>query len=325
MTAQMAWKANRPWAAAGFLASTSLFLLLFLNWQSQLRGIEESAGTGLSSIASPAPTWFWKSRSVLPSYTVARPSRGPATNHADRRVVRTGELEITVADPLRAADQLRAVASELSGFVVSSKVSGQDEQMQSAEVTLRIPAGHFDEARARAKAVAASVEEDTVEARDVTSDYVDQEAVLRNTRAEEQQYLLVLKRTASVGDVLEVTAKLAEVRARVDKQQAELNSLHGQVEMSVLTTRITALADVRVFGIRWRPLYKAKLAFRGALTALAGYGDFLVGLLVNLPVILVWCFTIVALLKAGWLVLVRIVLLFFPALRAWRRRPVPAA
>jgi len=341
-----AWKANRHWVAAGFLASTSLFLLLiFLTWRNERLGIEQSRAAGLSA----ATTWDlrsqWSGRSILPvSFSrkqerSARYARGVAggvpggvaslaatprpsiADVTDRQVVRSGTLEIIAADPLLAADQLRNLATHLSGFVVSSKISGSDERMQSAEVIVRIPAVRFDEMRAQVRAVARSVEQDAVEARDVTREYVDQEALLRNAHAQEEQYLVILKRATSVQDVLEVTSKLTEVRGHIDELQTALNSLHNQVEMSLLTVNVTAMADARVFGIRWRPLYKAKLSLRDALSAMADYGDSMMALVVNLPVIAIWAFTIVAFLKVGWIALRRIVLLFFPALSTWVHRP----
>jgi hypothetical protein len=338
---------HRHWLAAGFLFSTGLFLLLIiLNWRSEQRGINQQRATGLS-----ATTWdmrsSWSERTVLPPSkqsarmgmdnasgiiggmtkrirSVRFEPRDASSAEPERLVIRSGTLEIIATDPLQAAEQLRNLATHLSGFVVSSKVSGSDERMQSAQVTVRIPADHFEEARSQVRAIAKSVEQDMVEARDVTREYVDQEAALRNARAEEQQYLLILKRAASVKDVLEVSSKLAEVRAQIDELQTDLRSLHSQVEMSLLTTNVTAMAEAQVFGIRWRPLYKAKLSLRGALSSVADYGDSMVELLVNLPVIAIWGFTILALLKVGWIVLRRIVLLFFPSLGTWFRRPMQA-
>lgn len=346
--ARTAWNANRHWVAAAFLASTSLFLLLiYVTWQNERRGIDQIA-TGPSSSTRDSRS-HWSQRSLLPlsrfrqrvrmvDYALGMvggvvggvgtaaftPRLASSGESADRQVIRSGTLEIIATDPLLAAEQLRNLAARLSGFVVSSKVSGSDERMQSAQVIVRIPAEHFDEARAQVRAVAKSVEQDIVEARDVTREYGDQEAALRNALAEEQQYLQILKRAASIKDVLEVTSKLAEVRTHIDELQADLRSLHHQVEMSLLTTNITAMAEAQVFGIRWRPLYKAKLSLRGALSAIADYGDSMVELVVNLPVIGIWVFTILALLKVGWMVLRRIVLLFFPALGRWLRRPAQA-
>ena len=351
-----AWNASRHWLATGFLACTILFLLLmFVNWQNEQRGIALQKATGLTSISMESAS-AWHQKSILPWSSTGRHVRSgldsvsgsaggmiggvlgsvpgsvrlavngsqPATplENTERMVVRTGTLEIIVVDPLQAAEQLRGLATHLSGFVVSSRVTGSDERTRSAQVTVRIPAKYFDEARTRVRRIAKAVEQDTSEARDATREYVDKEASLRNARAEEAQYLEILKRAAAVKDILEVSSKLAEVRGRIDESEADLRFLHHQVEMSLLTTNISAVAQAQVFGVHWRPLYEAQLSLRGALVGMADYADAMVALLLNLPVVVIWGFTIVALLKVGWMVLRRIVLLFFPGLTTWLRRPV---
>src|SRR5262249_4367753 len=150
---------------------------------------------------------IWRQQDILPSFHTRRrvavdyvrgtaggvvgglapvaltPRLAASTDGADHQVIRSGTIEIMATDPLQAAEQLRNLATDFSGFVVSSKVSGSDERMQSAQVIVRIPAEHFDEAR-QVRAIAKSVEQDLVEARDVTREYADQEAALRNARAE---------------------------------------------------------------------------------------------------------------------------------------------
>lgn len=329
-----AWKANRHWLAAGFLASTGLFLLLmFVNWQNEHRGIATQKATGLASIDWDK-TAQWSLKNIPVDYVTvggvpggvrsASVEERPVSSgdHIDRQIIRSGTLEIIATDPSHEAEQLRILATHFSGFVVSSKITGSDQRMRSAEVTMRIPAEYFDRAREQVRATAKAVEQETVEARDVTREYVDQEATLRNCLAEEAQYLTILKRATAVNDVLEVSSKLAEVRGRISQLEADLRLLHHEVEMSLLTINITAMAEAQVFGIRWRPLYKAKLSLRSALTALADYVDSIVELLLNLPAVVMWGFTIVALLKVGWIVLRRVVLLFFPGLTAWLRRRV---
>jgi hypothetical protein len=56
---------------------------------------------------------------------------------------------------------------------VSSTVSGNDERTRSAQVTVRIPAKYFDEARRQVRKIAKTVEQDTFEGRDATREYVD--------------------------------------------------------------------------------------------------------------------------------------------------------
>jgi len=336
------WNANRHWVAAGFL--TSFLLLMFLSWRSELRGMANQHATGLSAIAvSPLPIFLPRSRHQAPvDMARSRSTLGdlpdtvrhvveegdvPSAYDADkddtrRQVIRSGTLEIIAADPLQAAENLRNLAIRVSGFVVNSQVSGSNEQTRSARVTIRIPAERFDEARAQVRQFAISVEEDSVEARDVTREYVNQNATLHNYQAEKAQYLTILKRAAATKDILEISSKLAEVSGRIEALEADLRFLRNQVEMSLLTTNITALADARVFGLRWRPLYKAKLSLRGALSGLADYGGSMVDLFLNVPLLAIWTVTLLALLKVGWVVLRSLVLLFFPGLGKWLRRPV---
>ena len=202
-----AWSANRHWVAAGFLASTSLFLLLmFANWSNEHRGIEAQKAAGLSSSAWYPPL-LAQQKTMLSSLRLkehaqpdtdkaygklgavpggidgisadARP--GSPVDNIDQQVIRSSTLEIMVTDPLRAAEQLRNLAAQFSGFVVSSTVNGSDQRARSAQVIMRIPAERLDEARAQVRTtIAKSVEQDTIEVRDVTREYVDQQAKLRS-------------------------------------------------------------------------------------------------------------------------------------------------
>jgi Domain of unknown function (DUF4349) len=254
-----------------------------------------------------------------PPAAVAYNSRSNASSEiTERQVIRTGSLEIIASDPLQAAEQLRNLAANFSGFVVSSNVNGSEEGTRFAQVS--IPAEHFDEARAQVRKIAKTVEQDTTEARDVTRESANQEAALRNARAEEAQYLAILKRAAAVKDVLEVSSKLAEVRGRIEELEGDLQFLHHQVEMSLLTISIRGLAVAQAFGLHWRPLYEAKVALRGALAGMADYADDMVALFLNVPLIAIWGLTIVALIKIGWLALRSTARVFFPGSTLWLRR-----
>lgn len=318
-----AWKANRHWVAGGFLLSTGLFLLfMYITWRDEQRGIAEQRATGLAAPAEPTNVWAFARLSSAPMAATAKGKQFlPGVESADRQIVRTGKLDIAVADPLRAAEQLREIATRLSGFVSSSTASGTDARTRSATVALRVPASRFNDARAEIRSIASSIERDSIEARDVTREVVDQEAALRNYKAEEAQYLQILKRAAAVKDVLEVTAKLADVRGRIDKLDAEMRLLRHEVQLALLETNITPDTDAQVFGIPWRPLYRAKMSFREALAGLTSYMDEMLALVLKLPVIVLWAVTVVALIKLGWIVFRRIVLLFFPGAPVFSREP----
>ena len=136
------------------------------------------------------------------------------------------------------------------------------------------------------------MENEKIEAEDVTRQYVDQAASLRNLRAEEQQYLSILKQAKKVGDTLDVNGKLSDVRGQIEQQQAEFQALSKQIETVAITISLRTEAEARVLGLNWRPLYEMKLALRDGLDGLATYATSMMALVFFLPAIVLWLGTI---------------------------------
>jgi hypothetical protein len=286
--------------------------------------LERSASlgaTGLGAVAGPislrqGPSW----QRMPSSNREAQPPRsisvhlGGETARANlaeaREVIRTSSLDLIVVSPDRTAEKIRIIADRFGGYLESSQVNrNQDSPM--ASITIRIPAARSDDARAEIRKLAARVESETAEAKDVTKEYVDRQARLRNLRAEEEQYLAIMKHTTSVKDTLEVSGKLSEVRGEIETERAEFDALSKQVEMVALSVQLGAPADAQVLGLNWRPLYELKLAFRNGLEGLASYASFAVSVLFYLPAILLWALTLLATGAAGWRILLWARRLFF--------------
>ena len=77
---------------------------------------------------------------------------------------------------------------------------------------VRIPAEEFEDVRSKIHELGIRVQSENLQAQDVTKQYVDQGARLRNLQAQELQYLGILKSAKTVKDTLEVSEKLEEVR-----------------------------------------------------------------------------------------------------------------
>jgi hypothetical protein len=98
----------------------------------------------------------------------------------DRKLVRTGGMDLVVKNPGESAEKIRQLADRMGGFLQSSQVTGRSNSM-SASVTIRVPAARLEEARLEIRKLGLRVEADRLEAQDVTKDYVDREARLRNS------------------------------------------------------------------------------------------------------------------------------------------------
>lgn len=213
---------------------------------------------------------------------------------ATRKIIRTAFLEIEVKDPSAGLEQVHAIADRVGGYLMSSQVNGGPDAPAGA-IVLRVPVTRFDEALKEIKKLADRVESEKIEATDVTQDYVDREAALRNLRAEESQYLLIMKRARSVTETLEVSGKLSEVRGKIEQQQAEFLSLSKQIETVAISVSLVPTAETQVFGIHWRPLYSVKVAARRGMDGLASFVGTFTAIIFMLPTILLWvAFIIIA-------------------------------
>jgi Domain of unknown function (DUF4349) len=218
---------------------------------------------------------------------------------ADRKIVRTGALELTVKSPADAAEQIRRMAESMGGYLETAQITGTRET-PTADITIRVPAAHFEDAKAQIRKLGVRVESEKTDARDMTRQYVDMEARLRNLRAEEVQYLTIMKSAYKISDLLEVEQRLSEVRGQIEQQQAEFQTLSKQVETVAISISLRTLADTQVFGLNWRPLYQLKLAVRNGLDALADYATTIAAILFYVPVILAWSVTILLATVMAW-------------------------
>ena len=260
------------------------------------------ASTGRESLAltDTSPVSLPSAGPVAAAIQSAAPGTAKApTATTDRKIVRTGALELTVNSPADAAEQIRRMAESMGGYLEAAQIGGTKEA-PTADVTIRVPAAHFEDAKAQIRKLAARVESEKTDAQDVTRQYVDMEARLRNLRAEETQYLTILKSAYKVTDLLEVTQKLSEVRGQIEQQQAEFQTLSKQIETVAITISLRSLADTQVFGLNWHPLYELKVAARNGLEAMADYAAAMAAILFYVPVVLAWTLTILLAAVIGW-------------------------
>ena len=241
----------------------------------------------------------------------------PAQPAVDRKMVRTSSVDLIVQKPGETAEKIRGLAEGMGGFLVSSEIRGGPDAA-SGSLTIRVPAARFEEARAEIRKLGLKVEREKVEAQDVTRQYVDQDASLRNLRAEETQYLAILKQAHTVEDTLDVSEKLSAVRGQIEQQQAEFDALSKQIETVAITVGLRAEAEAQVFGLHWRPLYEMKLALRDGLDAVASYGVAMISIVFYLPAVLLWMVTLVVGGAVGWKLLRWVGRVFF----SWPRQTV---
>jgi len=204
---------------------------------------------------------------------------------ADRKLVRTWSIDLLVKSPAESDETILSLTEHVGGFLVRSQTNGAKDA-KNATLTIRVPVPRFREVAAEIRKLGLRVESEQMEAEDATMQYVDQQARLHNLRAQEAQYLTILRQAKTVKDTLDVSEKLNGVRGEIEQLQAEFEALSKQVETVAITVSLHSQAEANVFGLRWRPLYELKLAAAEGLEGLVDYATAMFSLVFYLPAIL---------------------------------------
>jgi len=214
----------------------------------------------------------------------------PANKLDDRKIVRTSTMDLEVKNAMESAEKIRALAESVGGFLVTSELGEQPAALSS--ITVRVPVDRLEEARKEIRQLATRIYSEKSEANDVTTDYVDREARLRNLRAQEAQYIALLKNAKTIKDTLDVSEKLDGVREDIDKQQAEFETLSRQVETVAISVTMSAESDAQVLGMHWRPWQTIKISSREGLESFGSYISTVTAAIFQLPAVLLWLATI---------------------------------
>ena len=282
------------------LVAVGLIILFFLIRPSGSLQTTGNTGSGEYTAGSLKYDYALDGSMAIPEFAPA-PSQDSSKSETntdeavvDRKVIRNGTLSLLVKKTEEAANQIKSFAKDLGGFVDNANIYEVSDTSKGGTVTIRVPAVKFDEAINRIKGLAIKVENEEINVQDVTDQFVDLEARLKNLKAAEEQYLAVLKQAYKVEDILKVHERLTDVRDSIERLAGRIQYLSRQVDMSSITVSLTEEADVKVFGIIWRPLTNLKQAFRSMLEGLADYVDAVVGFILSLPVLILWLATVIA-------------------------------
>lgn len=148
---------------------------------------------------------------------------------AQKKIIRTGEIRIQVDDLKKTSTEITNKVNAIGGYVESESLS---ENYSNSR--LRVPA---DKLQAFTEYVEKTFEVQGKDffSDDITDAYVDNEARLNNMKAEEKQYLEIMKKVETVEDTLKVQNELFRVRGEIEALEARQKLWDKEVGFSSVT------------------------------------------------------------------------------------------
>ncbi|CAN5631320.1 hypothetical protein BH24ACT26_BH24ACT26_03590 [soil metagenome] len=195
------------------------------------------------------------------------PSLGPS-------VIKTAQVELSVApSELQSAVQdATVVAGRFGGFVASTQID--EDGSSHGTVVLRVPAESFEQALRDLRALG-DVEAETLSGQDVSQEFVDLQARLRNWQSQEAVLLRLMDRSRSVSDTIRVQGELSGVQLQIERLRGRLNFLEDQTAFGTITATFTgggaAPAQPTTLARAWNEAVDAALAVVAAIIVGAGF------------------------------------------------------
>ncbi len=213
----------------------------------------------------------------------------------DRKVIRQASLQLHASDTRATFDEIVRLTESVGGFVANANVfpfEGEDAQ-PDVSMTLRIPAGQLTSVMTTIKGSVDEVVAESQSAQDVTEQFVDLEARLRNLEALEVELRALLEDVRKQPDadpvkLLTVFNELFSVRGQIEQIQGQINYLSDLTAMATLDVQVSQTPiDIPIVANAWAPAEAAKDALRSLVTALQGIANWAISFaLFTLPVLL---------------------------------------
>lgn len=238
-------------------------------------------GQGGGFIASDAAMEAGFAPSIAPEPDFYRTGGGAIMkdlegNVPEQRIIKNGNMTLRVSNVDTSMEQARSIAKVRGGVVESSSVSDPGAGPRTSYMTLRVPVTEFDNTISDLKKLAVVVQHESTNAQDVTMEFIDLEADLRNAKAEEESYLNILERSGSVEEILAVTQQLAATRQRIERLEGRMRYMESQTDLATISLTMTEETRIEAPTSKWEPGEVLRDAIQAVIIGFQAIVDFVI-------------------------------------------------
>ncbi len=193
----------------------------------------------------------------------------------DRMIVYNTSISLAVDNVQESVNAVTALADGAGGFVSGTSIRYDDKKKEQATLTLRVPSTAYNQVMNDLRKLGAKVLNETGSTRDVTEEFTDLGAQLRNYQATEAQYLELLKQAKTIDEVLKVQAKLSEARGQIERTKGRMNLLERTADMGTIAVSLTPVTPsiLKEPATGWDPAKTVREAWEESLVFVRVFAD----------------------------------------------------
>ena len=277
-----------------------------------MQSAREAAGYASAANADyDMPTLGLPASAVVEGKPVRHASEKPADRlpamttgsaRPDRKIIYTATIQLVAEDFATAGDKVIELVKQFEGYVADSRLLGSRGDNRRAAWKIRVPIARFDEFVASAKGLGELVSANTT-SQDVSEEYYDVDARIRNKTKEEERLLKLLEeRPGKLEDVIAIERELSRVREELERMQGRMRVL---ADRTSLTTVELEIAEVRSYMPAETPTLATRIrrSFESSLESMRSAAE---GFVVFIAAISPWLAALLALAAVGYLAVRRL-------------------
>lgn len=196
-----------------------------------IRAREDSAGS--EKALEALSTSLEKSAATRLQGRSAADSQGTEGGLEERKIIYNAGLTLETKDPDGVYAFIMEYMKEQGGYVASARRWVDRDERLHIQMRLRLPAPSLEDALATFGGFGEIVEQ-SLTGSDVTEQYYDLEARLKNKKSQEERYLEILQGAKSVDEILQVERELERIRGEIESMEGRFRYLQDQTDLATL-------------------------------------------------------------------------------------------
>ena len=208
---------------------------------------------------------------------------------SNRKLIKTVNLGVETKEYDGLIANLETQIAELGGYIESLECYGRD--YRHASITARIPAAKLD-GFVKQIGETANVTSRSESVEDVTLQYVDLDSHTRMLEEEQERLLELLETASTIEDMITIESRLGEVRYQLESMKSQLRTFDNQVDYSTVHIDIEEVIELTPVVELTDGERIAQGFAKSVADVLHGIKEFFIGLIINIPYIIVWAIVI---------------------------------
>ncbi|MBV9008495.1 MAG: DUF4349 domain-containing protein [Verrucomicrobia bacterium] len=156
----------------------------------------------------------------------------------ERKLIRNASLDLEVRSFDDALQSITDLAKAAGGYIATNSSEKQENGKLRGEIVVKVLPDNLDDFLGKLRGLG-ELKNQTLATQDVSKQYLDTDARLRNARVVEQRLVDMLeKNSGRVSDLLQVEKELGRVREQIEQMEGELKFMESQVQFATVTIRL---------------------------------------------------------------------------------------